>query len=264
MSHYKDESVAASIMRPVEILDPPPVSGDYVVSPKLDGVFARWIPRRGLYSKRGILFQRRLIPHIYAALEASISELEFDGEIWAPQFMLADIASMISHERLNMDPRADTLTYNVFDTPLPHMPYFRRHMRCIDNIASNVTSVVPCHPYAGVDNINRVHSIDGLIFRARLGIYKPGPCSNVQKLKFWKDVEGDVIRVNLGYKHEPSFIQSLTCRLPSGALVDVGTGFTMDQRATFSTHAPARIKIKYLQLSAEGVPLNPSYRGEDV
>lgn len=262
MSHYKDQEIADSIMRPVEIIDAPAPSHDWLISPKLNGVFARWEPGRGLFSKRGILFRRRLIPHIYKALEDTSPNLALDGEIWAPSFMLGEITGALSHERDDTTPLAHMLKYHIFDAPLTFVPYYRRHSR-INALASNNILVVPYKEHTGEEHFPLNDTFDGHIYRRRLGIYSAGPCNNVQKLKSWRDMELPVISVTLGYKHEKSFMQALVCSVGATS-VSVGTGFSMNERALFNTHPPKSIKVRYINLSADGVPLNPSYIGLDL
>jgi hypothetical protein len=258
----KNESVARSIMRPVEIsAEDARVYEDnprWESYPKLNGVFARWDPsRKKFFSKRGIVFNEHLIPHLYR--KYSIFENAFDGEIWSPYLTLQQICGALAHERDKPAPYYEELMYIPFDMPYVGGPWTNRLNRLFDHPEPTIAGVLYSSGIANADNC------DGTIYRYSPGIYQAGPCGNVLKVKSWKDCELDVIRAERGTPTSSyhDVLGNLVCRFRN-TTVSVGSGFSFEERAEFIHNPPSRIKIKYLSLSPDGIPLNPSYIGLDL
>ncbi len=257
----RNESVARSIMRPVEIsaedariYEDNPRWESY---PKLNGVFARWDPsRKKFFSKRGIAFKEHLIPNLYR--KYSIFKHAFDGEIWSPRITLQQICGALSHERDEPAPYHKHLMYVPFDAPYFGGPWTNRARLLHTHPEPTIIGVMGS---AFIDNEN----CDGTIFRYKQGIYQAGESGNVLKVKFWKDCEVDVIRPELGTPTSlyAGVLGALRCKFKNTE-VSVGTGFSHEERIEFATNPPSRIKIKYLSLSQDGIPLNPSYTGLDL
>ena len=257
----RNESVARSIMRPTEISEEDariyednPRWESY---PKLNGVFARWDPSRGaFFSKSGVAFKNHLIPHLYRKYE--MFNTTFDGEIWSPELTLQQICGALSHERDEPAPYYKQLLYIPFDAPYFGGPWTNRRI------------VLHTHPEPTIIALQYSPDIsqancDGKVFRYLPGIYQRGESGNILKVKFWKDCEVDVIRAELGTPTSlyAGVLGALRCKF-NNTEVSVGTGFSHAERIEFATNPPDRIKIKYLSLSQDGIPLNPSYTGLDL
>jgi DNA ligase-1 len=257
----KNESVARSIMRPVEISAEDARAYEdkprWEAYPKLNGVFARWDPsRKKFFSKRGIAFKEHLIPELYR--KYSIFDKSFDGEIWSPYLTLQQICGALSHERDEPAIYHSKLMYVPFDVPYYGGPWSRR-CEVLFNHAEPTIIAVRYSSYINQENC------DGKVFRFLDGIYQSGESGNVLKYKFWKDCELDVIRAELGTPTSSyhDVLGNLVCRFRN-TTVSVGSGFSFEERAEFIHNPPKRIKIKYLSLSPDGIPLNPSYIGLDL
>ncbi len=255
----RNESVARSIMRPVEISAEDGhrylLKSDWQSWPKLNGVFARWDPsRKTFFSKSGIAFKEHLIPHLYR--KYSLFDT-FDGELWSPNLTLQQICGALSHERDEPAPYYRQILYIPFDVPYEGGSWIKRCIRLYDHPEPTIVAV---HKYL-LDGDN----CDGTIFRYKQGIYQAGESGNVLKVKFWKDCEIDVIRPELGTATSlyAGVLGALRCKFKN-AEVSVGTGFSHEERIEFAANPPSRIKIKYLSLSQDGIPLNPSYTGLDL
>lgn len=225
--------------------------------PKLNGVFARWDhSRKTFFSKRGIAFKEHLIPELYK--KYSIFDKSFDGEIWSPYLTLQQICGALSHERDEPAIYHSKLMYVPFDVPYHGGPWSRRHEVLFNHTEPTIISVKHSS-YINQENC------DGKVLRYSMGIYQPGPSGNVLKVKFWKDCEVDVIRPELGTATSlyAGVLGALRCKFKNTE-VSVGTGFSHEERIEFATNPPDRIKIKYLSLSQDGIPLNPSYTGLDL
>jgi len=255
----RNESVARSIMRPVEISAEDghkyALNKDWQSWPKLNGVFARWDPsRKTFFSKRGIAFKEHLIPHLYRKYSIFGT---FDGELWAPNLTLQQICGALSHERDEPAPYYKQIMYIPFDVPYEGGPWSKRVIRLYDHPEPTIVAI-----YQHTLNDD---NCDGIIYRYKHGIYQRGPSGNVLKAKFWKDCEVDVIRPELGTPTSlyAGVLGALRCKF-NNTEVSVGTGFSHEERIEFATNPPSRIKIKYLSLSQDGIPLNPSYTGLDL
>jgi DNA ligase OB-like domain len=256
----KNESVARSIMRPVEISAEDghryALDKDWQSYPKLNGVFARWDPsRKKFFSKRGIAFKEHLIPNAYR--KYGIFASSFDGELWSPNLTLQQICGALSHERDEPASYHAQILYIPFDAPYEGGTWLRRSRRLYEHPEPTIMAV---HGYL-LDGDN----CDGTIYRYKQGIYQSGESGNVLKIKYWKDCELDVIRAELGTPTSSyhDVLGNLVCRFRN-TTVSVGSGFSFEERAEFIHNPPSRIKIKYLSLSPDGIPLNPSYIGLDL
>jgi ATP-dependent DNA ligase len=256
----RNESVARSIMRPVEIslndaraYEDNPQWESY---PKLNGVFARWdSSRKKFFSKRGIEFKEHLIPHLYSKYADQLDTLE--GELWSPFRTLQQICGALSHERDEPAEHYNAIFFVAFDVPYQGGMWQERARRLKSITWPTILDVER-------ELLNQ-ENCDGKIFRLRNGIYQPGPSGNVLKVKFWKDCELTVIRPELGTPTSlyAGVLGALRCKF-NDTEVSVGTGFSHEERIEFATNPPSRIKIKYLSLSQDGIPLNPSYIGLDI
>lgn len=262
ITQERNESVARSIMRPVEISEEDghkySINKDWQLWPKLNGVFARWDPtRKTFFSKRGIVFKEHLIPHLYR--KYSVFDTTFDGEIWSPNLTLQQICGALSHERNEPAPYYKGLMYVPFDVPYAGGSWNNRLMVLHQHPEPTIVAVEYSVGLTNKDNC------DGIIYRYKHGIYQRGPSGNVLKAKFWKDCEVDVIRPELGTPTSlyAGVLGALRCKF-NNTEVSVGTGFSHEERIEFATNPPDRIKIKYLSLSQDGIPLNPSYIGLDL
>lgn len=258
----RNESVARSIMRPVEISAEDgfqySFKKDWETYPKLNGVFARWDPtRKKFFSKRGIAFKEHLIPELYRKYD--IFNTTFDGEIWSPNLPLQEICGALAHERDEPATYHKELLYIPFDVPYIGGSWSNRLCHLHQHPEPTIIAIEYSNGLANKDNC------DGAIYRYKRGIYQPGPSGNVLKAKYWKDCEVDVIRAERGTPTSQyhDILGNLVCKF-NNTTVSVGSGFSLEERAEFIHNPPSRIKIKYLSLSQDGIPLNPSYIGLDL
>ncbi len=261
ITQERNESVARSIMRPVEIsADDARAYEDnprWEAYPKLNGVFARWDPtRQKFFSKRGIAFKEHLIPELYR--KYSIFNTTFDGEIWSPNLTLQQICGALSHERDEPAPYHAELLYVPFDVPYGYGPWGQRSKVLFQHPEPTIVAAI----HSGLLN---QENCDGKVFRYLDGIYQSGKSGNVLKYKFWQDCEVEVIRAERGTPTSSynDVLGNLVCKFRD-TTVSVGSGFSHEERAEFIHNPPSRIKIKYLSLSQDGIPLNPSYIGLDL
>jgi ATP-dependent DNA ligase len=101
-------------------------------------------------------------------------------------------------------------------------------------------------------------TLDGANPRARFLSDKDNRCWHLLKRKDWQDDEFDFVSLNttVGEKGERGF--QLWCRTKSGKEFKVSSGLTNSELDHYLSNPPTnkQIKLKYLVLSNEGIPLN--------
>ena len=148
----------------------------------------------------------------------------------------------------------ETVLYCVFDMVAPKLPFIVRHRNIVQvladnpNINADIVFHDEIHCDAQLDDLKafvRRNGLEGLVLRGLNAPYKHGRAT-VSEGSFlkWKHLNEDVEAVVTWY--EPSqrrdgwgkFFElgALTVRLPDGTEGKVGTGFTMDERATLWGH----------------------------
>lgn len=263
----KHQWIVKSLQRPIEASEPPADTMRWMEQPKLNGVFARWDPTtQAFYSKRGIIFHRHLIPELYDEMIHSRSPHPLDGELWHEHLTLQQITGALGHERDYKKELPHSLRYVLYDyvpTHKPLMRYVERH-ETLKVFAENNDLDFIDHHYALTDT-----NCDGTIYRYINGIYKPGQGGNVLKVKSWKELDAIVVTPELGTGGTlfQNVMGALRCTAQiKGRTVEfyVGSGFTHEERIEFLENPPSKIKVRYLHLSPDGFPLNPSYLGIDI
>lgn len=244
-------------MRPLEREATP--EGNYLVQPKLNGVFARWDSKsQRLFSKTGVAFEDYIVPHVYAALRG-YSSTDFDGELWSPTMTLNQIAGAVSHENRNP---AVGINFWPFDIANMFAGFAVRHKHLCE--IYNLAHVVPLLDADHVESMDPNDCrYDGTVHKFAKGLYVPGESANCIKVKFYKDIDCVVVGVEQGTpgKTFTEGLGALRCLTPWGKEFSVGAGFTIDQRYTFIDNPPAAVKVKYLNLSPYKTPLNPVFLG---
>ncbi len=250
--------IAPSIMRPIEVnREPDLAAGKWVAQPKLNGVFARWDPKtRSFYSKRGIKFREHLIPHLYLSHSQTLFPL--DGELWSAELTLQQITGALSHERTDPAPYAGKIHYVAFDAP--DYTFTKNYLARSNKLNDSQ------YPIWEVPQNISDPQIDGTIYRYLPGTYERGPSGNVLKLKSWKDAEVRVVGYLAGTPGSlnDGALGALVCVHPNGEQFSVGSGFSLEERLEFINNQPSHIKVRYLALSPDGIPLNPTYIGLDL
>lgn len=91
---------------------------------------------------------------------------------------------------------------------------------------------------------------------------KHNRCWHLLKRKNWLDDEFDFISIRRTYgdKGEPGFIMTLKSKSRTKPTFDVGSGLTDAEAEQYLENPPVgrQVKVKYLVLSSDGIPLNPT------
>lgn len=236
-----------------EITEPP--TGSYwIKQPKLNGVAAVYHKGK-LYSRTLKEFPRDRFSDILLLLEDYGGPPLF-GELWHPKKTLPQISGLCNH----YSEGADNGLYFVYYDVQADGGYMRRCQEHFPMLEYN--RCFQLRPVSFNDPLlsRAIESaIDGEVYRHNGGIFLPGPrpTPNVRKLKFWKELEADVIGAEYGNGELSSVIGSLTCR-HNNVEFSVG-GFDYADRVRYVTCRPKRIKVRFMNLSDKGSPLNPIF-----
>ena len=89
---------------------------------------------------------------------------------------------------------------------------------------------------------------------------KNNRCWHLLKRKDWQDDEYNCVGVQEGEGKYKGMTGAFICLTPEGKTFTVGSGVTDSERIHYWEHPPINqlIKVKYLVLSSDGIPLNPT------
>lgn len=242
--------------RPIET-EVAPTDPGWLIQPKYNGI-AAVLHNGALYSRSGKMFLPRVVSRITDAIDHRAVPRYVYGELWLPGLSLPEIAGRLNHYAQDDSPvDMHFVLYECYGPGLEAVPYIRRHAllaNFADGVIVHRTPNLPTAEHLPGDDI------DGLIFRRRNGMFIFGRSGNVLKLKKWRELDVDVLGSAPGEGATNSgVLGTLRCRTPLGVSVNVGTGYTMQQRADFAERLPRRIKIKFLNYSDDNVPMHPVF-----
>lgn len=254
------------------------------VQPKLNGVRALY--QGGVFQSRDEkLWHPSVLEHLrrdFAQIDTG--SLILDGELYVHGWRLQRINGAIAVNRTA--PRDDThlVEYHVFDVVNPIVPFSDRWLSVryafVESSLEMVKMVTTDYASsrAQVDqHFRRYTSLgyEGIMLRPD-GPYEAGRTAHgtekrseyLWKYKQWEDGEFLCVGVTQGEGKADIGIGALqlkvTARLHSNnddALFKVGTGFADSERIEFARNPPIGrlVKVRYLELTADGIPFNPSF-----
>ena len=284
-------------MKPLlaHVYEPHRVTFPCYVQPKLNGIRALY--QAGHFQSRDELpFPPDLLDHLAKPLfEIFGPEVILDGELYKHGWPLQRINAAVTPVRLK--PTEDTLQveYHVFDVVDYTKPF---HERCFKPKLQWPTIVQTFVAYEQEDaDVAYAHFVslgyEGMMYRlgdcpytipkqdhiplelewptftkTRYLSDKNNRCWHLLKRKDWQDDEFEIVAVNEGEGKNYNMTGSFSYRYKDGRdLFDkdgkrptVGSGITDAERQHYWNVPPIKrlIKIKYLVLSSDGIPLNPT------
>ena len=254
------------------------------VQPKLNGVRALY--QRGTFQSRGEkIWKPSFFPHIVAQLShLNLGDNILDGEFYVHDWRLGRINSAVGVN--NNEPNADTpnIVFNVFDTVDPNATFLERYRRIHAHRANyahetpNVV-IVPtalCNSRVELDAYFLqfvAAGYEGLMARPpggyefgehlspRTGTLTQFRSDTLWKHKQWEDGEFICTGFTPGEGKASIGIGALILDNGFGTEFRVGTGFDDSERIHYATHPPIGhlIRVRYLELTADGIPFNPSF-----
>lgn len=258
------------------------------LQPKLNGVRALY--QIGVFQSRGEkLWKPTFFPHIVDQIHSlSLGPVILDGEFYVHGWRLQRINSAVGVN--NNEPNDDTknIEFHIFDVIEPNKYFSHRWFEIYNTLAD-----------PKLQNVRRVHTdlacnrgevelyfnqytsrgYEGVMLRpdgpyefgehiGRGGTTTSFRSTCLWKHKSWQDGEFMCVGVTLGQGKASIGIGALTLK---GRMVPdenggwnpfgVGTGFTDEERIEYMKNPPIGklVKIRYLQLTADGIPFNPSF-----
>lgn len=247
------------------------------ISDKLDGIRAYWDGEGALWSRLGKRFAKA--PAEYLALLPR--GMPLDGELYLGPGRFNDTVRAVKGSA-----GWGELRYVVFDAPPDPRTYSGRRYGMSGGAAvaavegfgysfeeriafargawPDVAEQTPCQNVAHLHReLARVEAAggEGLMLRKPGSLYEGKRSRTLLKVKSFHDVEVTVAGHVPGKGKHRGRLGALQCVLDSGALVDVGTGFTDAEREA-PPRIGARITVRYQELTPAGVPRFPSYVSE--
>lgn len=239
-------------------------------SPKLNGVRAQWSVERGqLVSRDNKVFRPDILTDLYTQLRGVTPDL--DGELYLHGTPLPAIAGAISVHRREPSELSGRIEFHVFDFPTVDTIQARRvEMLTAWTPPGHLVKVVPhvrITTAEGVDDIYRAYvaaGYEGAVYKHIAAVYSGARTPYWIKRKAWCDVEVRVVGLKPGEgSTNRDTIGALECVMPGGSRFSVTlTEITeRDWWVANGTASAPMIKVRYLELTADGIPHQPIYEG---
>lgn len=256
------------------------------VQPKLNGI--RALHQNRIFQSRGEkLWKAHFFPHISDQIASlNLASTILDGELYHHTWKLQRINSAVGVN--NNEPNSDTasIIFNVFDIVHPELSFSDRWMDIRNTIISanlpNVSAVDTSYVHDREQLERYFHmcvaqGYEGTMLRPEgpyiFGETPQGTRKNspyLWKYKSWQDDEFVCVGVTDGEGKASIGIGALICavnnisnRICASDVVTfkVGTGFDDIERIKYRKHPPIGklIRVRYLDLTDEGRPFNPSF-----
>jgi len=230
----------------------------------------------GLFSYDNKRYSEKVVPHLYKVLSRvyRIYGRALDGELYRHGWPLQRINAAGAVNRKSPGEESHLLKFYVFD--VVSSEHFLKRYRMYRNIVSSLQSEhVRSVQSIRIETEEEANSVyrnfikrgyEGAIYRINDCQYEFGRQWHVLKRKDWLDDEFKVIGLNeeIDKNGKPKGrMGALVCKTISGKRFSVGTGFSAQEREDYWDNPPIKkkLKVKYLTLSEDGIPLNLSSLG---
>lgn len=250
--------------------------------PKLNGV--RCLYQHSTFG--GVALQSRDEKLIYTPkVKQIVDELSYisslvghailDGELYVHGWRLQRINGAVSVNSKQITDDSLHLQYHIFDIVYPTLNFSDRFLEFFNDCPKDLQFVKPVSTVLlGGKNDMNLHfnqwvgqGYEGIMLRPD-GPYEFSGSTGrrsqyLWKYKSWKDDEFLCVDVTDGVGKASIGIGALELQVVPGRHVyfKVGTGFDDNDRIEFMKNPPIgkMIKIRYLELTADGIPFNPSF-----
>ena len=231
----------------------------WYMSEKLDGVRAYWDGKH-LISRGGNKFK---VPSFFTK---DFPDFELDGELWSKRADFDKISSIVRTVIPNSDweSKWSKLTYNIFEVPNANGNLIKR----LSNIKeSNYLKLLNQIKIKNKTDLNiylkevEEKGGEGVVVRDGSLPYYTGRNKNALKVKSYQDAECIVMNYNEGKGKYTNKLGSLNCKLKSGKIIKIGSGFS-DVLRTTPPKINSIITFKYYGLTSKGNPRFPVFMRE--
>lgn len=262
------------------------------VQPKLNGVRALYQHKDGaasFQSRDEKIWKPSVLAHLHDELHGIYSVHSpqiLDGELYHHSWKLQRINGAIAVNRTA--PSLDTphISYHIFDTVNPSLPFSERWIDLSNELRSHPLphiSIVPTSYVHDREQLDRyfhqavAEGYEGVMLRPD-GPYEFGETPHgtqkrsefLWKYKSWEDDEFVCVGTTPGEGKADIGIGALILRtdpqgptsiIPDATTFKVGTGFDDEERIAFMQNPPLgkMIRVRYLCLTDDGIPFNPSF-----
>lgn len=236
------------------------LEGSYLASPKLDGIFARWIPNQGLFTKNG----RRItcLAHIEQQLnQGETANHVIDGEIYSSALAFEIINGLVRCKLAREDHAK--LSFNAFELPERSGGHAQRQaeLNRIINSGNNsgVVNVVSAQLITAGHAAERYQhflneGFEGLILRStkNLTVYKHKPL---------RDAEAKLVAFTPAKNSKQPF-NGLVLQMQSGETFTVSNLNAAQRAVLWQQGANGQlVTYSYQQLTAKGLPRFARFKG---
>lgn len=252
------------------------------VQRKYNGVRALY-QRGRFYSGDEILWNEPVLAHLSRPLEALVADhsVALDGELYVHGWSLQSINRAVAVKRIAPSSDTPSITYVVFDVVAPGTPFIDRIHYARELLRSfgpgvSVAPTIMAHSELDCDRLYEQfvgEGYEGAIYRlgdcpytiAGNGSTQDNRVLHMLKRKFWRDDNFRVVAVvegsptDLGGKYVGS-LGAFVLSTEDGKTFRAAPAFTNEERLYYFNNPPINqfAIVKYLNLSDDGIPLNPT------
>ena len=213
--------------------------------------------------------------------------ISLDGELWMGRGRFQEISGLSNYKinkkvtQKHLDEIWKEVKFMVFDLPHLNKPYSERYKELNDivnsiNAAQGSESPIQLSTNIVVNNLEHLSELysqftlngaEGIILRHPESMYEIKRSKLLLKMKLSDDAEAIVIDYIPGTGKYKDLLGSLKCDL-NGKTFNIGTGFSDIMRTEYNDpqskhYIPigATINFGYMELTKDGIPRHPVYRG---
>ncbi|HSQ55226.1 MAG TPA: DNA ligase [Gemmata sp.] len=233
---------------------------DWWMSEKLDGVRAYWDGKQFLSRKNNIFYA----PDWFTD---GLPGHALDGELWIDRKQFDRTSGLV--RRQDRPAEWKEIRYLVFDAPDAQGPFEERLKFLKDSLGGWKTRFAAVHDHTactGLDHLftelDRVTALggEGLMLRKPGSMYERTRSMSLLKVKKFLDAEAVVLGYQAGKGRHKGRVGALHARLGNGKEFEVGTGLK-DRERESPPAIGSTIKVKYQELTKDGIPRFPVYVG---
>jgi ATP-dependent DNA ligase len=251
------------------------MSGEYVVQPKLDGVYCQIVGARA-FSRTGEPLPS-VRPEILAQFSGADSSWRFIGELWCPFKPHSDINGMA--RKKSVQPALELHLFDAVEDGQDET-YAERHagLLCGEwRTGVEVVRNLPCsgQPGAMLETMEYLYDLaakikakpsayDGLVLKDSEGLFVPGSGKDGGAIKIKPRASGDFLCVGTapGIGNREGGMGAAVVDLGGGVRCEVGSGFTLgevhDKGAAY--FVGKILEIEYLAITKDGRLREPVYK----
>jgi len=255
---------------------------------KLNGV--RALSQNGLFQSRDELpWSVDVLKHLSDYMKQMFpSDWILDGELYVHGWPLQRINGAIAVNRSMARHDTELVEFHIFDRVSYGLPFEERYVNMVAERRGLIGENIPIKFVRTIRVFNEwdandfyataiAQKYEGIIYRIgdcpyttpkqeghngrrRFLSDKNNRCWHMLKRKDWRDDEFVCIRVEEGEGKRSNMVGAFVCETASGHYFGVGSGLTETEAIYYYENPPIgrKIKVKYLCLTSDGIPFNPS------